>query len=109
MRSTVEGCLLELEGTAEAFVARFRFPADLPVFEGHFPGHPIVPGVYLIESVRVVAEKFGGRPLRIARVGDAKITSITRPDAVVEFTGSIDGSRCRTKWTGGSRIDVEFG
>ena len=109
MKTVVEGCLLDHAGDAAAFQARFRFPAELEVFEGHFPGHPLVPGVFLIEGVRVVAERILGKPLRIARVRDAKFVAIVEPDVTVELQGSITGARCRAEWTGGSRVDIEFG
>ena len=31
--------------------ARRTFLEDDPVFEGHFPGHPIVPGVLMVEAI----------------------------------------------------------
>jgi len=36
---------------ADAAQAVFRFAGSLPVFVGHFPGRPLVPGVYLLASV----------------------------------------------------------
>ena len=45
-----------------------RVPTSSPVFEGHFPGHPLMPGVLLIETV---AQASGF--LILARLGFSRI------------------------------------
>lgn len=35
---------------------RFSIPADHPSLPGHFPGHPIVPGVVLLDQVIAAIE-----------------------------------------------------
>jgi 3-hydroxymyristoyl/3-hydroxydecanoyl-(acyl carrier protein) dehydratase len=41
-------------------VSELRFPADHPAFAGHFPGHPIVPGVLLLdEALAAIAAQLG--------------------------------------------------
>lgn len=39
----------------ESIEARVTFAPGAPVFAGHFPGAPVVPGVYLIEAVAQAA------------------------------------------------------
>ena len=40
------------------------FAADHPVFAGHFPGRPIVPGVLLLDWAQAAIEAQLGRPLQ---------------------------------------------
>ena len=68
MRPDVERSLLTSERTPEGLRARLCFDPDLPVFEGHFPARPIVPGVFLIEAVRLAAERVIGGRLQILEV-----------------------------------------
>src|SRR5882672_7346279 len=55
---------------AHAF--EFNFNADDPVFAGHFPGRPILPGVFQLEIVRMAAEWIENRPLAVQEIAKAK-------------------------------------
>ena len=39
------------DGAAAAFETTHRIEADLPAFDGHFPGAPVLPGAYLLALV----------------------------------------------------------
>lgn len=39
------------------------FAMDHPVFAGHFPGHPIIPGVLLLDWTQIAIEAALGQPV----------------------------------------------
>lgn len=50
------------------------------VFEGHFPGNPIVPGVMSMMMIRMLAEESLGRTTRYTVVKDCKYLQTIIPD-----------------------------
>ncbi len=50
------------------------------VYQGHFPGQPVVPGVIQIEMIRELAEKALNRQLFINEVVSAKYLNMIIPD-----------------------------
>ena len=66
-----------------------------PFFQGHFPGHPIMPGVLIVEAMAQV----GGMLL---------MGSVDNPDSkVVYFTG-LDGVRFRRPVLPGDQLRFEI-
>ncbi len=99
LRAQAAGCLTALESSAGALSATFLYPPDLPVFAGHFPGSPLVPGVFLVEAVRAALERACGLSLRLVEVRDARFTAPVLPgDRVrvdVEGAGGAPPWSCR--------------
>lgn len=64
--------------------------ADHPAFAGHFPGHPVLPGVVLLDEVLALAERHLHRPLGDLLVRVAKFHAPVTPGArlTVELAGS---------------------
>lgn len=63
----------------------FRFAEDEPLFRGHFPGKPILPGVFQIEMARRAAEWATGRCFALREVGKAKFTRPILPGETVRL------------------------
>lgn len=57
-----------------------RIDAAHPSLPGHFPGHPIVPGVVLLDRVIGAAEACLTYSIRVASLQQAKFTSALLPE-----------------------------
>ena len=57
------------------------------IFEGHFPGNPVVPGVCMMQMVKEVLEHIIAAKTRLARAADMKFLAIINPaeNGVVEL------------------------
>jgi 3-hydroxyacyl-[acyl-carrier-protein] dehydratase len=75
-------------------------PMESPVFQGHFPGYPLMPGVLLIENMAQTCgwlvsaiTGFTGLPV-LAGVKDAKVRGAVFPGMALSTEGKIvhDGS-----------------
>ena len=91
---------LAVDAKARTIRTACTVPASSPVFEGHFPGFPLMPGVLLIECMAQTCgwmtsaiNGFSGLPA-LAGVKEAKLREPVFPGYQLEFDGHIihDGS-----------------
>ena len=78
--------------TPEGLTWTFQVPADSPFFEGHFPGHPILPGVVALGWLLAGAERFLGRPLGAVELLNVKFQVVVLPGTTVELSVAPKGS-----------------
>ena len=71
-------------------------PATSTIFEGHFPGYPLMPGVLLIEAMAqtsgwllVALKRFQRMPF-LAAVKDAKLRTFVTPGQKLVITAHLD-------------------
>ena len=65
-----------------------------PFFQGHFPGHPIMPGVLIVEAM--------------AQTGGVLLLSrLERPEAKVVYFMSLDGVKFRRPVVPGDQLRME--
>jgi 3-hydroxyacyl-[acyl-carrier-protein] dehydratase len=75
-------------------------PEQSPIFEGHFPGHPILPGVLMIEAMAqtggwlVMAHLRFARMAFLAQVREAKLRAFVAPGEALAAEARLlhDGS-----------------
>lgn len=86
--------LFEIISGREDGVFEVRLNPDHAVFQGHFPGNPVLPGVCSLMIVRECASRTVGLPLRYVSVRESKFLATITPDArlTVELKLSTDGS-----------------
>jgi 3-hydroxymyristoyl/3-hydroxydecanoyl-(acyl carrier protein) dehydratase len=75
------------------YAESLEFASDHPVFAGHFPGRPIVPGVLLLDAAQQAVEKTTG--LVLSGIAAAKFISPSLPGETLTLEYRIDGSAVR--------------
>jgi 3-hydroxyacyl-[acyl-carrier-protein] dehydratase len=70
---------------------------DEPVFAGHYPGHPIMPGALICESIfqtgaillsKMMGGMGGGIPV-LTRINNAKFKSIVKPGNTLDIEAEL--------------------
>jgi 3-hydroxyacyl-[acyl-carrier-protein] dehydratase len=87
--------ILDLNMVEKTITVEAQVPAENTIFEGHFPGYPIMPGVLLIESMAqtsgwllVALMKFERMPF-LAAVKEAKMRGFVTPGELLTVEASL--------------------
>ena len=81
--------IVDLDLAARTIRTEARIPLTNTIFEGHFPGHPLMPGVLLIETMAqtagwlVIATAGLRRMAVLAAVKEAKFRTFVTPGQVM--------------------------
>ena len=63
-----------------------RLHPEWPIYKAHFPGHPITPGVCIVQMVQELLQNLMGRELSLRQAKNVKYVSIISPEEVTELT-----------------------
>jgi len=88
--------VIRMDRVAKTIEARSVVPTESPVFEGHFPGHPLVPGVLLTETMAQASGylilgmmNYTHMPFLMA-VDKARFRTFVGPQTVLTITASFE-------------------
>jgi 3-hydroxyacyl-[acyl-carrier-protein] dehydratase len=85
----------ETDSTIEVIV---ELDEQHKIFEGHFPGHPVLPGACMLQMVKELLETFLEKPLQLVKADDIRFSSMVDPNANKELTFSIQYHLIETQW-----------
>ena len=87
--------IVDLKVDEKTIVVEARVPKESTIFEGHFPGYPLMPGVLLIESMAQASGflllgvlKFERMPI-LAAVKEAKVRGSVFPGDLMTLEASL--------------------
>jgi 3-hydroxyacyl-[acyl-carrier-protein] dehydratase len=87
--------IVELSATRIRTTKEIR--PDEPVFAGHYPGQPIMPGALICESIfqtgaillsKMIGGISGGIPV-LTRINNAKFKSIVKPGSILDIEAEL--------------------
>jgi 3-hydroxyacyl-[acyl-carrier-protein] dehydratase len=87
---------------AERCVATLAVDAQHPIFAGHFPGDPLVPGVMLLEWVLQEAAVVLGCAVERLRIREAKFFAPLLPARPADLYLDASPARCAFRIRGAS-------
>jgi 3-hydroxymyristoyl/3-hydroxydecanoyl-(acyl carrier protein) dehydratase len=85
-----------------AYIMSLNIPADHPAYTGHFPGHPILPGVVLLDAALNALATHQGLPTTTGQLKSAKFLSPVQPGEALLLHASKTAA-------GGFRFDIRCG
>ena len=68
---------------------------DCKVYEGHFPGEPVAPGVCNIQMLKECAELVAGKPLTLRTISQCRMTKLITPKEcpTLQVQVQLDGEK----------------
>ncbi len=70
---------LNANSDGSGFMAEIELDPSHPLFKGHFPGNPILPGVCTVQIIKEILEQSVQKSLRMTKAGNIKYLGFVNP------------------------------
>ncbi len=71
--------ILSTSNHEDKILVKVKLKRNHSIYDGHFPGNPVVPGVCLIQMIREVIEVLQNQKLRLDGADEVKFLNIVNP------------------------------
>ena len=68
---------------------QLRINPEWPIYQAHFPGHPITPGVCIVQMIQELLSLSLNRELTLRKAKNVKYLAIISPEEISELTVSF--------------------
>ena len=72
--------IIEINKEGNSINAIVEINENHSIFKGHFPEHPVVPGVCIFQMVKEIAELSSGQELQLTKASEIKFLGIIDPN-----------------------------
>jgi 3-hydroxyacyl-[acyl-carrier-protein] dehydratase len=73
----------------QELIAQIELNTKHPIFKGHFPDVPVLPGVTMMQMVKEILEEALGKPLLIKKAGQLKFLQMINPEKTAQLSFHI--------------------
>jgi 3-hydroxyacyl-[acyl-carrier-protein] dehydratase len=80
----------KLQTDGDVISTDINLNAAHPIFEGHFPGQPVLPGACMMQMVKEVTEVYVKKDIRLVKADDLKFLSFITPGKMIRMELKID-------------------
>lgn len=84
---------------------QLRIHLEWPIYQAHFPGHPITPGVCIVQMVQELLGLALKRDLTLRKAKNVKYLAIISPEEVRELTVSF--TKIETQEDGSLKVQAQ--
>ena len=82
--------ILKSSKSKNGFVTTIKLNSNHIVYTGHFPGHPVTPGVIQMQIVHELLENHLNRKLKLKNMSQCKFLKILNPNETTELDIHIE-------------------
>lgn len=82
--------IIDRSGIGSGFSVVIKIIPDHIVYKGHFPGHPVTPGVIFVQIVHELTESHLKRKIRLVELLNCKFLKIVNPNEENMATFFVD-------------------